>query len=296
MALTHALPTRRGIWYVALAATAWGTGGGAAVVLYRTSGLGPIAVSFWRFVLAVALLALARPVLRLGRFRGGRLRGVLGTGLGLALSQTAYFASVRFAGVATGTVITLGAGPALIALGGRYALGERLGRRGAATVAAALLGVVLLVGSGPGGGSAPVLGAACALLSALGYAAVTLLRRAAGREPSHASYDSVLACFAVGTGLLLPLALVSGCWPHGAGPLAFGLLGYLGAVPTALAYTLFFAGLRTVRAATAAVVALLEAVTAAGVGAVALHEHLGPAALAGAALLLASVVVVNSSP
>src|SRR5437016_1255302 len=104
MALPHALPARRGIWYVAVAATAWGTGGAAAVVLYRTSGLGPVAVCFWRFVLAVALLAAARPVLRLGPFRGGRLPAALATGAGLASSQTAYFASVRFAGVATGTV------------------------------------------------------------------------------------------------------------------------------------------------------------------------------------------------
>jgi DME family drug/metabolite transporter len=218
----------------------------------------------------------------------------LGTGIGLALSQTAYFASVRFAGVAAGTVITLGAGPALIALGGRYTLGERLGRWGAATVATALVGVALLVGSGRGGtGSAPLLGAACALVSALAYAAVILLGRAVNRAQSHASYDSVLVCFAVGTCFLLPAALLSGLWPHGGGPLAFGLLGYLGAVPTALAYALFFAGLRTVRAATASVVALLEALTAAVVGVVALHEHLGVLALAGAVLLLGSVVLIS---
>jgi drug/metabolite transporter, DME family len=291
MAMFRALPARRGIWYVAAAATAWGTGGAAAVVLYRTSGLGPVAVSFWRFVLAVALLAAARPVLRPGPFRGGRLRPVLGTGAGLALSQTAYFASVRFAGVAAGTVITIGAGPVLIALGARYALGERLGRRGAATVATALLGVGLLVGSGRGGGSAPLLGAGLALVSALGYSAVTVLRRAAGPVTP---YDGALAGFAVGTCCLLPVALLSGLWPHTGAPLAFGLLVYLGAVPTALGYALFFAGLRTVRAATAAVVALLEAVTAAVVGVAALHERLGAPALAGGALLLGSVALMST--
>jgi drug/metabolite transporter, DME family len=301
MALSCALPARRGIWYVAFAATAWGTGGAAAVVLYRTSGLGPVAVTFWRFVLAVALLAAARPVLRPGRFRGGNPGLILVTGVGLALSQSAYFAAVRFAGVAAATVITIGAGPALVALGGRYALDERLGRRGAATVAAAVIGVVLLAGSGRGGGGgAPVLGAGLALLSALGYAAVTLLRRAAGRrEPDPTGgaqpYDSALAGFAVGTCCLLPVAALSGLWPHTGTPLTFGLLGYLGAVPTALAYALFFAGLRTVRAATASVVALLEALTAAVVGVAALHERLGAPAGAGAAVLLASVVVLAAA-
>ena len=45
--------------------------------------------------------------------------------------QTAYFASVEATGLAVATVVTLGAGPVLIALGARLALGERLGRGGA---------------------------------------------------------------------------------------------------------------------------------------------------------------------
>src|SRR6476659_1037548 len=49
--------TLRGLLFVAIAAAAWGAGGVVAAVLYRASGLGPVAVSFWRTVIAVLLLA-----------------------------------------------------------------------------------------------------------------------------------------------------------------------------------------------------------------------------------------------
>ncbi|MBO0867611.1 MAG: DMT family transporter [Micromonosporaceae bacterium] len=288
---------RRGIGYIALAAASWGTTGAAAAILYRRTGLDPVAVSFWRFGAAVAVLAAARP-LRLARLRralAGRWRYILVTGAGLAVYHTAYFAAVQLAGVTVATVVTLGAGPVLIALGGRVALGERLGRTGTVATVAALLGVGLLVAGGGGGaGEAPLLGCGLGLLSALGYAGVTLLTRATGRAGDP--YDTVLASFAVGTAALLPAAIVGGMLPyHGDALLAAGLIGYLGAVPTALAYGLFFAGLRVVPAATAAVVALLEAVTAAVLGVAALGERPTLPSAAGAVLLLVSVVCLSAA-
>jgi len=40
----------RAVLYIVIAATAWGTGGAVASVLYSHSGLGALAVSCWRFV------------------------------------------------------------------------------------------------------------------------------------------------------------------------------------------------------------------------------------------------------
>lgn len=56
-----------------------------------------------------------------------RLVRVLGTGIGLTVFQSAYFAAVEATGLAVGTVVTLGAGPVLIAVGARLTMGERLG-------------------------------------------------------------------------------------------------------------------------------------------------------------------------
>ena len=207
----------------------------------------------------------------------------------MALYQTAYYVAIDLAGVAVATVIVLGSGPVLVALGARVFLGERLGRTGAATVAVSVAGLALLINK-DGGGEHPLQGLAVALVSAAGYAAVTLLNRAAKDDP----YDSALGGFAVGAVALLPLALIEGLLPARGGIGAtVGLLAFLGAVPTALAYALFFAGLTVVRATTASVVALVEPVAAVALGVLVLHEPLTGWSAAGAGLLLSSVVALT---
>lgn len=68
------------------------------------------------------------------------------------------------------------------------------------------------------------------------------------------------------------------------------LLVYVAAIPTALAYALYFAGAAVVRAATVSVIMLLEPVSAAVIAVVVLHEQLTPATVAGTLLLLTAVV------
>jgi len=74
---------------------------------------------------------------------------------------------------------------------------------------------------------------------------------------------------------------------------AWPLLVYLGVGPTALAYILFTAGLRRVPATTAGVVSLLEPLTATTLGVIVFGESLGPAGMAGAALLLAALLLLT---
>ncbi|KUJ45407.1 hypothetical protein ADL17_20265 [Micromonospora maris] len=288
----------RGILYICVAAIAWGTGGAVAAILYATSGLGPIAVSFWRFAGGVLLLLTVHLLVRGRTPASGEVnwRQVVVTGVGLAVYQTAYFAAVGYAGLAIATVVTLGAGPILIATGSHLLVGERLGRSGTVLVAMALAGLVLLVGGGTdGAGSAPMPGLLCALLSAAGYAGVTLLGRKVGRDGTSGSPQiTTLGGFAVGMVCLFPLALVEGLLPtSGETGQVLGLLAYLGLVPTALAYRLFFAGLATVRATTTSVVALVEPVTAAVIAVLLLHERLTVPAVAGSAILLGAVVALT---
>jgi DME family drug/metabolite transporter len=78
-------------------------------------------------------------------------------------------------------------------------------------------------------------------------------------------------------------------------PTTVGLLLYLVAVPTAVAYALFFAGLAVVRATTASVVALVEPVTAAVLGVGLFGERLtGPAVLGGAMLMGTVLLLVRA--
>jgi len=53
------LPVRRGLAYLAFAGITWGTTGTAVDLVYRTSNLGPIVVSFWRCAGGLVLLLCA---------------------------------------------------------------------------------------------------------------------------------------------------------------------------------------------------------------------------------------------
>jgi DME family drug/metabolite transporter len=301
------LPVGRGLFYLIVAGVAWGTAGAAAAMLYRASDLGPVALSFWRYVGGLALLLAAQAVRvarqghatgrragaeasSVGESRGRRTFRIVAIGLGLTVFQTAYFAAVRETGLAVGTVVTLGAGPVLIALGARVTMGERLGRSGVAAVAGALGGLAVLV-LGSGVGTVRPLGVLLALVSASGYAAITLITRWLGRDGRGAdSYSTTAWAFAVGAVCLLPLGAAQGLLPHTADPgRVLMLLVYVAAVPTALAYALYFAGAAVVRAATASVIMLIEPVSAAVIAVAVLGERLTLATVFGTLLLLTSV-------
>ncbi|MFF9844459.1 DMT family transporter [Streptomyces sp. NPDC013740] len=287
--------TGRSLAYLIVAGIAWGTAGAAASLVFSASDMGPLALSFWRcvggLVLLLGALALRRgPRSTTVEPRGRRLVRVLGTGVGLAVFQSAYFAAVDLTGLAVGTVVTLGAGPVLIAVGARLTMGERIGAGGAAAVAGALAGLAVLV---LGGGQAEVrpLGVLLAVVSAAGYAAITLLTRWLGRDGGGADALSTTTwAFAVGAVGLLPMAATEGLLPGTDAPARILLLlVYVAAVPTALAYALYFAGAAVVRAATVSVIMLLEPVSAALIAVTLLGERLTAATIVGTLLLLTAV-------
>ena len=283
--------SRTGFLLVVLAAMCWGTSGISGAIVADRTDLGPLDIAWHRMAFgAVALFAGSlltrrrRPAAAAPLARGTAVRLVL-IGAGLAAYQLAYFAAVATAGVSIATLVALGLAPLLIAVGAAL-LGH--GRPDGATVVAlvvALTGLVLLVGVSArvDTGTTVVLGALMAVGSALGYAVVTL---AGAGVP--AGVPVTLVGFAGGALLLTPVALVVGM-RFTAEPVALAVLLYLGLVPSALAYTMFFTGLRSVPGAVASIVTLLEPLTATALATAFLGERLAPAALAGGLLVLAAV-------
>ncbi|MEU3192147.1 EamA family transporter [Streptomyces sp. NPDC006992] len=300
------LPVGQGLLFLAAAGATWGTTGAAVDVLHSSSDLGPLAMSFWRYVGGLALLLVGRALLRRRPARPsrpssdtperGRSRYVLrlSTGLCMALFQTAYFAAVPATGVAVATIVTLGAAPVFVTLGARIVLRERLGRGGTCAVAAAPAGLAVLV-LGGGGGEVRPAGVALALLSAVSIAVSVLLARWVGSSGLPESAFTLTAwSLGVGAVALLPCAAVEGVLPHTGEPLRVALLLlYVGAVPTALAYPLYFAGAAVVRAATASVVMLIEPLSATVLAVGLLGERLTVPMLLGASVLLAAVVLLT---
>ncbi|GAQ58307.1 EamA-like transporter family protein [Streptomyces acidiscabies] len=286
-------PVGRGLFFLIVAGVAWGTAGAAASLVFRVSDLGAVSLSFWRCVVGLVLLLVARAVRTVRRRPGRRARGArwwvltLASGVALAVFQTTYFAAVSATGLAVGTVVTLGAGPVFIALGARLVLGERLGRGGVLAVAGALAGLGVLFAGG-GGGVVRLSGVLLGLVSAAGYCVMTLITRRWGSAEDAS--DTTVGAFAVTSLCLLPFAVGEGLMPHTAdlGQVVW-LVVYIAAVPTALAYALYFAGAAVVRAATVSVVMLLEPVSAAVLAVAVLGERVTGATVVGTVLMLGSV-------
>jgi len=282
--------SRRGFLLVVLAAVCWGTAGFSGRIVAERAGLGPLDIAWHRMAIGAAVMLIGtafsrrRTAPKVAVTRGTAVR-LFVVGAGLGAYQLAYFAAVSLAGVSISTLVALGLAPLLIAVGGTV-LGH--GRPERATIVAlvvALVGLVLLVGVSAQAdtGTTVLLGALLAVGSALGYALVTL---AGGGIP--AGIPVTLAGFVGGALLLTPVALIAGLH-FTTDPVSLALLLYLGAVPSALAYTFFFTGLRSVPGAVASIVTLMEPLTATALSTAFLGERLAPVALAGGLLVLAAV-------
>jgi DME family drug/metabolite transporter len=282
--------SRRGFALVVLAALCWGTSGISGRVVADRTDLSPLDIAWYRLAVgAVVLLAgwaltARRRTTAVRITRPVAVRLVL-IGAGLAAYQLAYFSAVARAGVSIATLVALGLAPLLIAVGAALLGHGRPSRTTFAALVVALAGLTLLVGvsAGVGTGTAVLLGALLAAGSALGYAVVTL---ASGMVP--AGVPVTLTGFAGGAVLLTPVVLAVGLHVP-ADPVAIAVLLYLGLVPSALAYGLFFTGVRTLPGAVASIVTLLEPLTGTVLATAFLGERLAPGAVVGGLLMLAAV-------
>jgi drug/metabolite transporter, DME family len=279
-----------GLPYLVMSGLLWGTGGLTGSLLGRTAGLSAISVAAYRLtiggVLIVAFLAVTgrrRPV---GRAAWTRIAAV---GLLAALYQGCYFTAVSLTSVPLATLVTIGTAPVIV-LGAERVTGHRTGKLAAVAAGLALIGLGLLVGLPSGfSQSAMLASAGMAVLAAAGFAAITMI----GSRPVAGVDEVTVTGFgftAGGLGLMLLAAALGGLGfrPE---PAALGLLLALGTGPTAVAYTLYFRGLRTAAASTAALLTLLEPLTGTILSAFILGQRLSATGIAGAAILALAVIL-----
>jgi drug/metabolite transporter, DME family len=274
-----------------LAGLLWGTGGLTGTLLGAAAGLSPLSVAALRLLAGGGLIVAFR-VVPWRRWPSGRAAWtrIAVTALLAATFQAAYFSSVSLTSVSLATLVTIGATPVIV-LAAELLLGRRrLDRSGVTRTALALAGLGLLVGLPAGGyGPAAVMeSAAMALLASAGFATLTLV--SAAPVPGLGEEAVTGLGFTAGGLLLLPLAAVTGSLAFRPTLAAFGWLAALAAGPTALAYTLYFRGLRRAPASTGALLSLLEPLTATVLSVAFLGNRLSPTGIAGAVLLGAAVL------
>jgi drug/metabolite transporter, DME family len=291
MVTTSRQVATRGLWFIALAAILWGTVGVATQAIYGLSETNPLSIGFFRLALA------APPLLFISwRMLGPRawriplrdlaLMAIIGAMLGLY--QACFFAAIRQTGVAIATLVTLCTAPVMVAAISVGLGRERMTRLVAASLGLALSGTALLVGFYPGAAmpEASLIGVLFALGSGFGYAVLAVVGRQLADRYHPLQVNAI--GFSVGALLLFALALPSGLvlrYPAE----GWLLLLYLGLVPSALGYWLFFSGVRTTGATAASIITLLEPLTATLLAWGLFGERLQPIGLLGALLLLAAI-------
>ncbi|MFH9089653.1 DMT family transporter [Streptomyces sp. NPDC017673] len=287
---------------VLAASVLWGTTGTAATFAPRVGPLAIGAVAMGLGGLLQALVAapgIARHAPRLRERRGTVLLGAVC----VAVYPLAFYTSMRLAGVAVGTVVSLGTAPLASALVERVVDGHRLTRRWTTAAALGLLGTALLcvaeaapAGDGTGRASmaATLLGVGLGLVAAATYALYSWAahRLITRRIPSRAAMGAV---FGLGGLLLLPVLLATGAplvssWSNAA------VGTYMALVPMFTGYVLFGWGLAHVPASTATTLSLLEPAVAAVLAVLVVGERLPAAGWAGTALVIACLAVLTAAP
>lgn len=286
---------RTGAVLVLAASILWGTTGTAATFAPEVSpiAIGATAMGFGG--LLQALIAL-RSIRHNGRGLKEQWRIVALGAIAVTVYPLAFYSSMHLAGVAAGTVVSIGSAPIFASIIERVADRHRLTRRWAAGAVLGIAGATLLcvAESETSAGSRAFgseLGIGLGLLAGLTYALYSWAahRVIATGVPARPAMGSI---FGIAGALLLPVALVTGSpllssWSNA----SVGI--YMAVVPMFAGYVLFGMGLARVRASTAIVLTLVEPVVAALLAVVIVGEQLPTLGWAGVGLIVSSLVALT---
>ncbi len=302
-----------GAAFVLAASVLWGTTGTAATFAPAVSPLAIGAVAMGVGGLLQALYA-AHPISAQWRLLVKRWPLLSLGALAVAVYPLAFYTSMHIAGVAVGTVVSIGSAPVAAAVIERLVDQKPLTRRWMVGALIAVGGAVLLSFAGhrpEGGGAGPAAesaeswagtswaspaGIALGLVAGTTYALYSWAahRLIGAGVSSRATMGTV---FGVGGVLLMPVLFLTGrplveSWTN------FTVGAYMALVPMFAGYVLFGWGLARVRASTATGLSLVETVVAAVLAVLVVGERLPAAAWIGAATVLAGLffLVPRASP
>jgi drug/metabolite transporter, DME family len=282
---------------VLAASVLWGTTGTAATL---APAVGPLAIGAAAMGLGGLLQALsaARPITRQRAALCAQRRIVLFGGAAVAVYPLAFYTSMRLAGVAVGTVVSIGSAPLASALAERIIDRRCLTVRWMCGAALGLAGIVLLClaeATRPRPGHAAtwpvVLGVGLGLVAGATYAIYSwAAHRLMGRDVT--SRAAMGAVFGLGGLLLVPVLLATGA-PLAASVPNAAIGAYMALVPMFAGYVLFGWGLARVPASTATTLSLLEPAIATILAVAVVREHLPAAGWAGLALICGCLAVLT---
>ena len=245
-----------------------------------------------RFLVAASGLWVLSALTRQAPWRLPRRSLLVLAGMGLTLYSLQAFSFIYAVRTLPASLVSLVlyTYPALVAIGARLVFGRPLTAAHAGALVASFLGVALLVGGI--GSLALTPGLFFAALAPVVYTVYILAGDFAMRDGTR----PVAAATVVMTGSAITFTLAAaglGQLRPPPTPLAAVLLLAIGLVPTVAAITLFLAALPRIGAGRTALLSTAEPVVTVGLAALLLGDRLGPAQLAGGALVVGAVVALQ---
>lgn len=282
-AMSERAANLRGTALVAASALIWSSGG---LIVRSISAADSWTIVFWRSLTAAAFLLGLLAWQTRGRAwqaLAGMGRAGWGVALAFACASIALIVALRLTTVAD-VLIIMSTAPMFAAAFGWLFLGERVSSLTLMTIAATVVGIVVIVWNGLAAWSpASLLGEAVALLIALGYAVAIVITR----HNSHvAMTPATLVGVTIAAVVALPLATPWPVTPHDG-----ALLVTFGALQLGLGLAAFAAGARLIPAAQTALLGTLEPILGPLWVWLFAGEAPGAAALVGGAIVLASVTL-----
>lgn len=285
-----------GMAAIFFASILWGTTGTAATFAPELSPLAVGAVAMGTGGLLQGLIA-AAAIMRQRRLIAQHWRYLLTGALAVAIYPLAFYASMRFAGVTVGTVISIGSAPLLSALIEYRLDGLRLTRRWAGGALTGLVGMALLCMAKSGGhdtgGEADraLVGILLGLLAGFTYALYSWSARRLMQQ-NVAPRAAMGATFGGGGILLMPVLLLTGApllaaWNNA----AVGI--YMALVPMFIGYLCYGYGLARIPASLATTITLLEPVVAALLAVLLVGEKLSPTGWTGVVLIVGCLAIIT---
>ncbi|MDD2465674.1 MAG: EamA family transporter [Desulfobulbus sp.] len=284
-----------GIAGVSLAAALWGTTGTAATFAPDLSPLAIGAMAMGGGGLLQGLIATGE-ILRQWRQIVHHWSYLLTGALAVALYPLAFYASMRFAGVAVGTVISIGSAPMLSAMIKYRMDGLRLTRQWSCGAAIGITGMVLLIlaennvyHTGTKGHA--ITGILLGLIAGFTYAFYSWSARRL-MQKGITSRAAMGATFSIGGVLLMPVLLMTGSpLLHSWSNVCVGM--YMALIPMFIGYICYGIGLARIRASTVTTITLLEPVIAAVLAVMLVGEKLPAEGWLGIGLIVTCLVVIT---
>jgi drug/metabolite transporter (DMT)-like permease len=246
------------------------------------------AAMFWMIVFATGgtreLRALPRRDLRAGIALGA---------CGYALQSGCYFAALKHIEASLLSLL-LYTFPAIVATAAVVIGRERMTPRRLTALVLASTGLVLVL-AGAGTGALEGVGVALGLGAAIVYSTYILVSDGVAGRVSPAVL-SALVCSGAAVSLSAGSAMLGQLHPSQVTAAGWGWLFSIAAVSTVVAISFFFAGLKRVGPTAASILATVEPLVTVLLAFLVFGETLGPVQIAGGALVLSAVLVLQLRP